>query len=66
MFYYMSIVAITLLYLNNEIVVEHSVTGPFDTKEKCDLYKAGIEQHFINISEIEVRLSECRTNKPMV
>jgi len=66
MFYYVSILAITLSYFNGDVVVEHSVTGPFNTFEKCQIYKVGIDQYFTEISDIEVKVSECRTKKPMV
>lgn len=66
MFYYISIVAITLLHLNNQVVIEHSATGPFNTLQECELYKIGMVQNLTGFDEIELRLSECRTNKPMV
>jgi len=66
MFYYISIVAITLLNLNNQVVIEHSATGPFNTLQECELYKIGMIQNLTGFDEIELRLSECRTNKPMV
>ena len=66
MFYYVSILAITLTYFGGDVVVEHSVTGPFNTFEKCEVYKLGIDQYFIQLSDIEVKVSECKTKKPMV
>ena len=66
MFYYVSILAITLTYFGGDVVVEHSVTGPFDTFEKCQIYKSGIDQYFIELSDVKVELSVCKTNKPMV
>ena len=65
MFYYVSILAITLSYFNGAVVVEHSVTGPFNTFEKCQIYKTGVDQYFTEIVDIEVKVSECRTKKPM-
>jgi len=59
MFYYVSIIVMALEFGN---LTEHSVTGPFQTKEDCLNYSFVVELA-VNQSGSQVKLSECKQKR---
>lgn len=59
MFYYVSIIVMALEFGN---LTEHSVTGPFQTKEDCLNYGSVVEM-VVYQSGSQVKLSECKQKR---
>ena len=62
MFYYMSIILLPLMMANGFQVSEKSMTGPFETKEQCELYKLSIENTVVQMPNIIMIKSVCEKN----
>jgi len=43
-------------------VSEKSMTGPFETKEQCELYKLSIENTITQMPSVELIKSSCEQN----
>lgn len=59
MFYYVSIIVLTLLSPMDYEVTERSITGPFSTKEHCLKYEEAIK-YLVAQGGSKVQLSECK------
>jgi hypothetical protein len=62
MFYYMSIILLPLMMASGSQVSEKSMTGPFETKEQCELYKLSIENTLAQMPNVELAKSVCKQN----
>jgi len=62
MFYYLSVILLPLLMASGERVNEQSMTGPFETKEQCELYKLSIENTLAQMPSVDLIKSVCEQN----
>jgi hypothetical protein len=62
MFYYLSVILLPLMMANGSQVSEKSMTGPFETKEQCELYKLSVENTITQMPSVELTKSVCEQN----
>jgi hypothetical protein len=62
MFYYLSVILLPLMMASGSQVSEKSMTGPFETKEQCELYKLSIENTITQMPNVELTKSVCEQN----
>ncbi len=62
MFYYMSVILLPLMMASGDQVSEKSMTGPFETKQQCELYKLSIENTITQMPNIVMTKSVCEEN----
>jgi hypothetical protein len=62
MFYYLSVILLPLMMASGDRVSEKSMTGPFETKEQCEVYKLSIENTVVQMPNITMTKSVCEQN----
>ena len=62
MFYYLSVILLPLMMASGDRVSEKSMTGPFETKEQCEVYKLSIENPVVQMPNITMTKSVCEQN----
>jgi len=62
MFYYLSVILLPLMMANGSQVSEKTMTGPFETKEQCEVYKLSVENTVTQMPSVELIESSCKQN----
>ncbi len=65
MFYYLSIILMPFMMASGQTVFEKSMTGPFDTKDQCEVYKLSVENAVAMTPGYELTQSLCKQDLPV-
>jgi hypothetical protein len=62
MFHYLSVILLPIMMASGDQVSEKAITGPFETKKQCELYKLSVENTITQMPSVELIKSSCEQN----